>query len=93
MKLYERGPPLSLAEWTGPAPIGEHPARGFAIAQPTAPGRDVGRIWHIPRPVIYHAISRLEQARAGGTAARPAAGPAQRTIYAATAAGRKAAAD
>ena len=91
MKLYERGPPLSLAEWTGPAPIGEHSARGFAIAQPTAPGRDVGRIWHIPRPVIYHAISRLEQA--GLVAPQPARPRAQRTIYAATAAGCKAAAD
>ena len=76
MKPYERGPPLSLAEWTGLAPIGEHPARGFAIAQPTAPGRDVGRIWHIPRPVIYHAISRLEQAGLVAPQPRPAAGPA-----------------
>jgi hypothetical protein len=73
MKLYERGPPLSLAERTGLAPIGEHPARGFAIAEPTAPGRDVGRIWHIPRPVIYHAISRLEQA--GLVAPQPGRGP------------------
>ena len=76
MKLYERGPPLSLAEWTGLAPIGEHPSRGFAIAQPTAPGRDVGRIWHIPRPVIYHAISCLEQAGLVAPRPRPAAGPA-----------------
>ena len=76
MKLHERGPPLSLAEWTGLAPISEHPARGFAIAQPTAPGRDVGRIWHIPRPVIYHAISRLEQAGLVAPQPRPAAGPA-----------------
>jgi hypothetical protein len=58
----KRGPPLSLAEWTGLAPISEHPARGFTITQSTAPGGDVGRIWHIPRPVIYRAISRLEQA-------------------------------
>lgn len=47
-KLHERGPPLSLAEWTGLAPISEQPARGFTITQSTAPGGDVGRIWHIP---------------------------------------------
>jgi hypothetical protein len=76
MKLHERGPRVSLAEWTGLAPISEHPARGFAIAQSTAPGRDVGRIWHIPRPVIYHAISRLEQAGLVAPQPRPAAGPA-----------------
>ena len=62
MKSYERGSPLLLAEWTGLAPISEHPARGFAIAQSTASGGEPGRIWHIPRLVIYRAISRLEQA-------------------------------
>ena len=57
MKLYERSPPLSLAKRTGPAPIGEHPAREFAIAQPTAPGRDVGRIWHIPVRELFDGVA------------------------------------
>ena len=76
MKLYERGPPLSLAEWTGLAPIGEHPARGFAIAQPTAPGRDVGRIWHITPAGHLPRDQPPGAGRAGSTAAPPAAGPA-----------------
>ena len=56
------GPSLSLAEWTVLALIAEHPAHGFAISQLTAPGGELGRIWHIPRPVIYRAIGRLEEA-------------------------------
>ena len=35
------------------------PAHGFAIARLTAPGGDLGRIWQIPRPVIYRSITRL----------------------------------
>ena len=86
-------PSLSLAEWTALALIAEHPAHGFAISQLTAPGGELGRIWHIPRPVIYRAIGRLEEAGlVAPRAVEPGRGP-QRTIYAATATGRKAAAD
>jgi hypothetical protein len=80
MKLHERGPPLSLAELTGLAPISEHPARRFAVAQSTPPGEELGRIWHIPRPLIYQAISRLELAgpdRPGANRSGPPLVPAQ----------------
>jgi len=84
------GPSLSLAEWTVLALINELPTHGFAIARVTAPGGDLGRIWHIPKQVIYRAIGRLEEA---GLVARqtvePGRGP-QRTMYSATPAGRKA---
>ena len=87
------GPSLSLAEWTVLALIAEHPAHGFAISQLTAPGGELGRIWHIPRPVIYRAIGRLEEAGlVAPLAVEPGRGP-QRTIYSATPAGRKTAAD
>ena len=56
------GPSLPLAEQAVLAMLSERPAHGFAIARLTAPGGELGQIWHIPRPVIYHAISRLEQA-------------------------------
>lgn len=86
------GPSLSLAEWTVLALISEHPTHGFAIAQLTAPDGELGRIWHIPRPVIYRTIGRLEEAElVAPQAVEPGRGP-QRTIYAATTAGRKAAA-
>jgi PadR family transcriptional regulator AphA len=86
------GPSLSLAEWTVLAVISEHPTHGFAIAQLTAPGGELGRIWHIPRPVVYRAIGRLEEAGlVTPQVVEPGQGP-QRTIYAATRAGRDAAA-
>jgi len=86
------GPSLSLAEWAVLALISEHPTHGFAIAQLTAPSGDLGRIWHIPKPVIYRAIGRLEEAGlVAPQTVEPGRGP-QRTIYAATPPGRKAAA-
>ena len=52
-------PALSLPEWTVLAVVSEGPTHGFAIAQLTTPGGELGRIWHIPRPVIYRSIGRL----------------------------------
>ena len=73
--------------------ISEHPTHGFAISRLTAPDGELGRIWHIPRAIIYRAIGRLEEAGlVASQAVEPGRGP-QRTIYAATAAGRRAAAD
>jgi DNA-binding PadR family transcriptional regulator len=87
------GPSLSLAEWTVLALISEHPTHGFAIVQLTAPGGELGRIWHIPRPVVYRAIGRFGEARlVAPQGVEPGRGP-QRTIYSVTPAGRKAAAD
>jgi PadR family transcriptional regulator AphA len=84
------GPSLSLAEWTVLALIGEGPAHGFAISQLTAPAGELGRIWHIPKPVIYRAIGRLEDAALiAPQKVEPGRGP-QRTIYSATPAGREA---
>jgi PadR family transcriptional regulator AphA len=87
------GPSLSLAEWTVLALISERPTHGFAIAQLTAPDGELGRIWHIPRPVVYRAIGRLEEAGlVAPQAVEPGRGP-QRTIYSATPSGRRAVAD
>jgi DNA-binding PadR family transcriptional regulator len=83
---------LSLAEWTVLALISENPTHGFAISQLTAPGGELGRIWHIPKPVVYRAIGRLEEAGlVEPQTVEPGRGP-QRTIYSVTSAGRKAAA-
>jgi PadR family transcriptional regulator AphA len=85
-------PALSLPEWTVLALISERPTHGFAISLLTAPSGELGRIWHIPRPVIYRAIGRLAEAGlVTPDAVEPGHGP-QRTIYSATPAGRKAAA-
>ena len=84
------GPPLALPEWTVLAIVSQRPTHGFAIAQLTGRGGELGRIWHIPRPVIYRAISRLVEAgMLSQEAVEPGRGP-QRTIYTATPEGRQA---
>jgi len=78
------GPTLSLPEWTVLAVVSERPTHGFAIAQLTAPGGELGRIWHIPRPVIYRSIGRLlDLGLLTPGAVESGRGP-QRTLYTAT---------
>jgi DNA-binding PadR family transcriptional regulator len=86
------GPSLSLAEWTVVAVLSERPAHGFAVARLTAPPGELGRIWHIPRPVVYRAIGRLLDAGLiTPDAVESGRGP-QRTLYSVTPSGRQAAA-
>jgi DNA-binding PadR family transcriptional regulator len=81
-------PSLSLAEWVVVAVISERPTHGFAIAQLTAADGDLGRVWQIPRPVVYRALGRLAAAdMIAADGIEPGHGP-QRTIYAATDTGR-----
>ena len=83
-------PSLSLAEWTVLSVVSERPTHGFAIAQLTAPSGELGRIWHIPRPVVYRAIGRLvELGLLVPGAVESGRGP-QRTVYAATPPGQQA---
>ena len=82
---------MSLPEWLVLAILSQQPAHGFAIAQLTAPDGDLGRVWQLPKAVVYRAIGRLHDAKliaADGT--EPGLGP-QRTVYAATPTGRAAA--
>ena len=60
--LMNARPSLSLPEWTVLTVLSQQPAHGFAVAQLTAPDGELGRIWQIPRPVIYRAIGRLVEA-------------------------------
>lgn len=72
------------------AALREEPRHGFAIAALTAPDGDLGRVWQIPRPVIYRALGRLAEAglvEAGAEEAGP--GP-RRTPYRITESGRAA---
>jgi DNA-binding PadR family transcriptional regulator len=83
-------PTLSLPEWTVLAVVSERPTHGFAIAQLTAPQGELGRIWQIPRPVVYRAIGRLlDAALLVPGAVESGRGP-QRTVYSVTPAGTEA---
>jgi DNA-binding PadR family transcriptional regulator len=84
-------PPLSLAESVVLVLVAERPTHGFPIAQLTAPDGELGRIWQMPRPIVYRALSRLSEAGLiSPDGSEPGRGP-QRTIYAVTPAGRTAA--
>src|ERR1700728_689055 len=85
-------PEMSLPGSLVVALLSQQPAHGFAVAQRTAPDGDVGRVWQIPKAVVYRAIGRLLDAgliAPEGT--EPGQGP-QRTVYTATPAGSAAAA-
>ena len=84
-------PEMSLPEWLVLAILSQQPAHGFAVAQLTASGGELGRVWQIPKAVVYRAIGRLLEAGLivpEGT--EPGLGP-QRTVYAASDDGRAAA--
>lgn len=80
----------ALPEWTVLAVLRERPRHGFAIAGLTAPKGELGRVWQIPRPVVYRALGRLEEAELiTPTVVESGPGP-QRTVYGVTDAGRAA---
>lgn len=75
---------LTLPEWLVLAILDQRPAHGFAVAQQTAPGGELGRIWQIPKAVVYRAIGRLlEAGLITPEGVEPGQGP-QRTVYAVT---------
>lgn len=51
---------LSLAEWLVLCLASEGPTHGFAIARLLAEDGSLGRVWHVPKAVIYRAVRRLE---------------------------------
>jgi DNA-binding PadR family transcriptional regulator len=81
-------PEMSLPEWLVLTILSQQSAHGFAVAQLTAADGDLGRVWQIPKAVVYRAIGRLLEAgliTPEGT--EPGLGP-QRTVYTVTAEGR-----
>jgi PadR family transcriptional regulator AphA len=53
-------PDLSLTEWAVLALIAEQPTHGFAVSKELAPEGDLGRIWTVPRPLVYRALATLQ---------------------------------
>src|ERR1700683_626987 len=81
--------PMAMAEWTVLVLLSQQPAHGFAVSLLTAPDGELGRIWRIPRPVVYRAIGRLMDAGLiAPESVEPGLGP-QRTIFAVTPQGRQ----
>jgi DNA-binding PadR family transcriptional regulator len=49
-------PSLSLAEWLVLCLVREKPRHGFAIARILDHEGSMGRVWRVPKPVIYRAL-------------------------------------
>src|ERR1700754_3700062 len=80
---------LGLAEMVVLAVVDERPIHGFAVSALTGRDGELGRAWHLPRPVVYRAINRLLAADLiRADAVESDSGP-QRTVYAVTAQGRR----
>lgn len=58
----QRASDLSPGEWAVLALIAQAPTHGFAIAKALAPDGEVGRVWTLPRPLVYRAIDTLQAA-------------------------------
>ena len=53
---------LSLAEWLVLGVVREQKTHGFAVAALAGPDGEIGRVWRLPRPVVYRALGRLRDA-------------------------------
>ncbi|WP_345637551.1 PadR family transcriptional regulator [Rugosimonospora acidiphila] len=82
---------LSPTAWAVLGAIAEGPTHGFAVAQLLAVDGPLGRIWTVPRPLVYRELGKLiERGLVDQRATeRGGRGPA-RTIVEASAAGRRA---
>jgi DNA-binding PadR family transcriptional regulator len=50
-----------LGEWACLGILYDSPAHGWAVAARLRPDGDIGRIWHLSRPLTYRALDRLAQ--------------------------------
>ncbi len=51
---------MSLTEWLVLSLVGEAPTHGFALARLLGRDGEIGRVWQVPKPLIYRALQRLE---------------------------------
>jgi len=52
---------LSLADWAVLGVIAEAPTHGWAVTRELAADGALGRVWTVPRPVVYRSITTLTQ--------------------------------
>jgi DNA-binding PadR family transcriptional regulator len=86
-------PALSLAEWLVLCLVCEQPRHGFALARLLGHDGDLGRVWRIPKPVIYRAVQRLELLGLVHAAEQPSSQGPVRSLIHASQDGREAAAE
>ena len=57
----ESAPDLSPGEWAVLGAVAEGPTHGFSVSQLLSPEGALGRIWTLPRPVVYQILKKLMQ--------------------------------
>jgi len=89
--VVARLPELSLADWVVLGLVAEEPTHGWPVVRALRADGPIGRIWTVPRPIVYRSLATLsergyieESAKAAGSR-----GP-QRKIMRATRSGRAA---
>ncbi|WP_169807462.1 PadR family transcriptional regulator [Herbidospora mongoliensis] len=72
---------MNNSEWVVLCLLAREPAHGFALARLTATAGPIGRIWHIPRPLVYRALDALvARGLAEPIGIEPGRGPARRLL-------------
>jgi DNA-binding PadR family transcriptional regulator len=89
--VVDRAADLAPGDWAVLGVIGEGPTHGFAITQLLGAHGPLGRIWTLPRPMVYQALKKLtRRGLVRERSTQPSARGPARTIVAITPAGRRA---
>jgi DNA-binding PadR family transcriptional regulator len=84
-------PVLSLADWTVLGVVAEEPTHGWAVTRELHANGVLGRVWTVPRPVVYRSLATLaSKGLIEDCGEAPGARGPQRTIVRATPRGRAA---
>jgi DNA-binding PadR family transcriptional regulator len=82
-------PAMNLGEWACLGALCHQPAHGFAVAARLSPEGDVGRVWHMKRPLTYRCLARLqERGHVAAIGQEPGVAGGNRTILSPTRSGR-----
>ena len=80
---------LLLGEWACLGLLCDQRAHGFAVAAELRPDSPIGRIWSLSRPLTYRSLDQLvERGLVRPVGSEPGAAGPDRTVLAATRAGR-----
>jgi PadR family transcriptional regulator AphA len=82
-------PELSPGEWAVLAFVADAPTHGFAVAKALAADGEVGRVWTLPRPLVYRALDTLQAASLVEPRRVEQGNGPKRTIVATTRRGRR----
>jgi PadR family transcriptional regulator AphA len=80
---------LSLAEAVCLTLVAREPTHGWSIVKTLAPDGEIGRVWSLTRPLTYRALTALKDAGLIEPQGSEAVGGPPRTIWRATARGKR----